>query len=401
MVTFSEMTRQSSDLTWPLIVVVGSLTALVVVLAWKGRSSGTLSALPTMESAAGLSSLSTLSVAGETGPTGPQGVPGVGLLGPPGPPGPQGNIGPATYWTGISVNQIEPSANPYATVSPVPAGATNSENWSMRLYLPEPYPVTIGLVSTTGASQTSVVATTGPNNQLNFDFRFAPGPIGPTGPVGCPAGAVVMWTTSVAPPNFVLCDGTSYSISDSRYSALYAVIGTTFNTTSAPGFFAVPDLRDRFVVGASAGVGRFPTPSSIGQTVPPFGRADGTIILEANEMPVHNHPITFSDVEHRHTIAPHTHNASVDPHTHNFPAATSNNTAAVGEPNAGYTAQFETGVTETQNSSNVTVALSQTLVTEPQFTGLASSNFMSATAGGNMPVNILPPALALVYIIKL
>jgi microcystin-dependent protein len=216
---------------------------------------------------------------------------------------------------------------------------------------------------------------------------------------------VLLWTTAVAPANFVLCDGAAYSTA--TYPALFALIGDTFNDTAsvvpAPGFFAVPDLRDRFVVGASAGSGRFGSSNVIGDTT--NTNPDGTVIVDSSQMPLHNHAITFTDVAHTHTVAPHAHTATAAPHTHNYANATANNVSAVGEPNAGYTAQFGTGVTDVQNSSSssssvVTVNNSATLVTSSAFTGLASSNFTSAFAGNSQPLNVLPPALALVYIIK-
>src|SRR5262245_28026021 len=61
---------------------------------------------------------------------------------------------------------------------------------------------------------------------------------------GLPIGALVIWPTATAPTSFLLCDGGTYA--QTTYPDLAAVFGV------ATGNFNVPDLRDRFVYGASA-----------------------------------------------------------------------------------------------------------------------------------------------------
>lgn len=71
-----------------------------------------------------------------------------------------------------------------------------------------------------------------------------------------PLGIVKMWAGSKVPENYALCNGAEMRITD--YPELYKAIGTTFNTavsangskpTTQSGFFRLPDLRGRFVVG--------------------------------------------------------------------------------------------------------------------------------------------------------
>jgi hypothetical protein len=56
-----------------------------------------------------------------------------------------------------------------------------------------------------------------------------------------PTGASIIWNNNTAPPGYLFCNGASYQ--QSLYPALYAVIGTTYNTGSVPtGYFSVPDF---------------------------------------------------------------------------------------------------------------------------------------------------------------
>mgnify|MGYP001791382465 FL=1 len=82
-----------------------------------------------------------------------------------------------------------------------------------------------------------------------------PGPAGAGG--GVPTGTIVPFAGYSAPTGWLLCDGGQYSASS--YSALYAVIGTTYG--GANGSFLVPDLRGKMPVGKNQG-----TFSALGRT---------------------------------------------------------------------------------------------------------------------------------------
>lgn len=64
-------------------------------------------------------------------------------------------------------------------------------------------------------------------------------------------GVVVAYAGAIAPDGWVLCDGHVYDRTDAQYAGLYQVIGNTFGGSSEESTFAVPDLRDQFVAGAS------------------------------------------------------------------------------------------------------------------------------------------------------
>ena len=83
-------------------------------------------------------------------------------------------------------------------------------------------------------------------------------------------GFITAWAGSIAsiPAGYLLCDGSSISIS--QYPALYAVIGDQYEISPCPAFaFMLPDLRDRFIVGATqddAGVAKTNIEGSLTKT---------------------------------------------------------------------------------------------------------------------------------------
>lgn len=62
-----------------------------------------------------------------------------------------------------------------------------------------------------------------------------------------PIGAIVPYGSTTAPTNWLICDGTEYSIDD--YPELYAKIGNMFGGDELEGTFAVPNFKGRFPIG--------------------------------------------------------------------------------------------------------------------------------------------------------
>lgn len=71
-----------------------------------------------------------------------------------------------------------------------------------------------------------------------------------------PLGIVQIWAGQTVPANYALCDGQQLRITE--YPELYAAIGTAYNSgydyngklySTVSGYFRLPDLRGRFVVG--------------------------------------------------------------------------------------------------------------------------------------------------------
>lgn len=94
-----------------------------------------------------------------------------------------------------------------------------------------------------------------------------------------PVGTYIDGAWTAAPPGYLLCDGTVYL--RATYAALFAVIGTTYNTGGETGSqFRVPDFRGRTKVTKSAS-GTFQT---LGGTM---GAETHTLAL--SEAPSHYH----------------------------------------------------------------------------------------------------------------
>ena len=70
-----------------------------------------------------------------------------------------------------------------------------------------------------------------------------------SGLVGVDTGSIIPWPTASAPTGYLNCDGAA--VSRSTYSALFAVIGTTYGVGDGSSTFNVPSLTDKIVVGKS------------------------------------------------------------------------------------------------------------------------------------------------------
>jgi hypothetical protein len=66
----------------------------------------------------------------------------------------------------------------------------------------------------------------------------------------CPSASIVMWAGASAPSGWLLCDGSA--VSRAGYSALFAIVGTTYGAGDGATTFNLPDLRQRFPLGKAA-----------------------------------------------------------------------------------------------------------------------------------------------------
>jgi microcystin-dependent protein len=66
---------------------------------------------------------------------------------------------------------------------------------------------------------------------------------------GIPTATIVPWSDSSVPSGFLECDGSA--VSRTTYSALFAIVGTTYGAGNGSTTFNVPDLQDNVPVGKS------------------------------------------------------------------------------------------------------------------------------------------------------
>lgn len=92
-------------------------------------------------------------------------------------------------------------------------------------------------------------------------------------------GSIQMWPTVTAPTGYLLCTGTA--VSRSTYSALFAVIGTTFGSGDGSTTFNLPNYTNRFPYGT--------TLAATG------GSADAIVVS-------HTHTATVTDPGHNHSV---------------------------------------------------------------------------------------------------
>lgn len=84
-----------------------------------------------------------------------------------------------------------------------------------------------------------------------------------------PAGVEMIYATSSAPAGWLLCDGTQYATSS--YPRLFAVLGYVYGGSTST--FGVPDMRGRFVAGAS---------TTLSTTIGATGGSTSTLITQNN-----------------------------------------------------------------------------------------------------------------------
>jgi microcystin-dependent protein len=165
---------------------------------------------------------------------------------------------------------------------------------------------------------------------------------------------ILLFAGTFAPRNWAYCNGQLIPIAQN--SALFSLLGTTYGGDGRVNF-ALPNLQGRVAIGAGQGPGLSPYA---------LGQAGGTeqVTLTTNNMPAHIHPATA--------------------------------TVSVGVSSAGATAEDPDGalLTTTNAPFYATGAPGGHL-------GGVSASATVGMAGGNAPVAIMPPYLALNYVICL
>lgn len=103
-----------------------------------------------------------------------------------------------------------------------------------------------------------------------------------------PTGTVLPFAGSAVPSNWLLCNG--QAVSRATYSALFAVVGTTFGAGDGVSTFNVPNIDSRAVIGTGTGY-------ALGAT-----GGSSTRTLSLANMPAHSHTgTTNTDGAHSHT----------------------------------------------------------------------------------------------------
>ena len=162
-----------------------------------------------------------------------------------------------------------------------------------------------------------------------------------------PTGGLMMWPSNSAPSGFLLCDGST--VSRTTYSALFAIVGTTFGSGDGSATFTLPNYTNRFPVGAGSSY-------NIGS---PGGSADAILVSHS-----HTGTTSSTSVDHSHTFSGTTSGQSVS-HTH---------TATVTDPGHAHTYTFRTELAVQSGSATPCWAGTTTTNTGTATTGITVAN---------------------------
>jgi microcystin-dependent protein len=110
-----------------------------------------------------------------------------------------------------------------------------------------------------------------------------------TGIEGIPTATIIPWSSASVPSGFLECNGAA--VSRSTYSALFAIVGTTYGAGDGSSTFNVPDLQDNVPVGKSnnkalASTGGANTVTSTGSV----GGSTANATLTTGQLASHSHP---------------------------------------------------------------------------------------------------------------
>lgn len=107
-----------------------------------------------------------------------------------------------------------------------------------------------------------------------------------------PIGAKMLWHSTTAPEGWLICDGSA--VSRTTYSALFAVIGTTYGSGNGSTTFNLPDYRDRVPVGYDANDSDF---NAIGKKV--GAKSNSYNLAHTHTSAAHTH----TSANHRHALS--------------------------------------------------------------------------------------------------
>jgi len=106
---------------------------------------------------------------------------------------------------------------------------------------------------------------------------------------GAPTGSIFMWGVASAPTGYLFCNGTA--VSRTTYSALFALIATTFGVGDGSTTFNLPNFNGSMPIGVTAG-----TSSSFTGSIAVASSTAGTLTVTAGSGIAINQVITGTNI---------------------------------------------------------------------------------------------------------
>lgn len=157
---------------------------------------------------------------------------------------------------------------------------------------------------------------------------------------GVPTATIIPWSDSSAPSGYLECNGAA--VSRSTYSALFAIIGTTYGAGDGSSTFNIPDLQDKCCVSKSnnkalASTGGANTVTKTGN----IGGSTANATLSTAQLAQHSHPqsgtgsamiLSSGSIQFRTNPGTSGSSGSDGGHSHNMSATFSGNATSVVQP---------------------------------------------------------------------
>ena len=204
-----------------------------------------------------------------------------------------------------------------------------------------------------------------------------------TGIEGIPTATIVPWSSASVPTGFLECDGAA--VSRSTYSALYAIVGTTYGAGDGSTTFNTPDLADNVPVGKSGS-----------KALASTGGANTVAVAASGNIGTN----TSTNINVTGTVGGSTANTSLSTaqlasHSHGVTAVQpTTGGSATANRSSGPANNFNTNNTGsgTAHSHNMSATFSGS--------GNAASTSASTFSGATANPSVIQPYLTLIYIIK-
>jgi microcystin-dependent protein len=198
-------------------------------------------------------------------------------------------------------------------------------------------------------------------------------------------GTIQMFAGSSAPNGWLSCDGSA--ISRTTYRELFKIIGTTYGVGNSNNTFNLPDMRGRVPIGA--GTGTSLTTRTLGANI-----GAETVTLAETNLPPHTHTasVGIQSANHTHTGTSGGHSVN---HTHSYGLPIGTTGASYGIIDSVTASSSGTPLTGGQSADH---SHTTTFGTE---SATHTHTVTNSNTGSGTPFGIMPPSIAINFIIKI